>query len=81
MKVEQNIGIIFAIVGIAMGLFSNFIGIIFLAFIIPIAAYVGSIFASSKMFKEKKIKWIVMHSIGTFVLVWMITWIFVFNTW
>ena len=79
MKPEQRVGIIFSVFGVAMGLLSNFIGVLLLAFVIPIAGYVGMVFAISKMDKTKNLKWILTKSVMSFVLLWMVVWIFVYN--
>lgn len=81
MKPEQKMGIIFSILGIAMGAASSVVGILYASFAIPVAAYVGAVFLASRMEKEKKIKWIVTHSVGTFFLTWIVSWIFILNTW
>ena len=79
MKPEQKMAMVFSVFGVAMGLFSNYVGVLALAFVVPIAGYVGLTFAMSKMEREKKVKWVVVNSAMVFVLVWIIAWIFLFN--
>ncbi len=79
MKPEQKSGIIFSVFGVAMGAFSSFVGILVLAFVIPIVGYVAMLFVMSKIESTKKMKWVVMNSIVSFLLVWLVSWIFIFN--
>ncbi len=81
MKPEQKVGIIFSVFGAAMGIFSTLIGMLALAFIVPIAGYVAMLFAISRLEKTKKMKWVVANSVMSFVMVWFIVWIFAFNAW
>lgn len=79
MKPEQKMGTISFALGVAMGFFSYQVGGGPVAWLVPIAVYVGSVFGLKKVFTEKKPKWIVTNSILTFLLVWVVSWIFILN--
>lgn len=79
-KPEQKMGMIFLVFSIAMGFLSNQIGGGTFAFLIPIALYVGMIFGLKRVFIGKKGKWLVTNSILTFLLIWLLSWIFILNT-
>lgn len=79
MKPEQKSAIIFTIFGAAMGAFSTYIGILVLSFAVPIAGYIAMLFLMSRIETSKKMKWIVTNSIMSFLLVWLVSWIFIFN--
>jgi uncharacterized membrane protein (DUF485 family) len=81
MKPEQFLGIISAVVGVAMGMLSVILANIYISVSVSVVAYGGAIFLFTRMMSEKKIKWIVTHSVGTFVLTWLVSWIFLFNAW
>lgn len=79
MKPEQKMAIVFSVLGVAMGALSSFLGMLAVSIVVPIAAYIAMVFAAGKMESGKKMKWVVTHSLPSFVLVWIIVWIFVFN--
>lgn len=81
MKPEQFLGTISAVLGVAMGLMSVVLSNIYVSVPIAVAAYGGAVMLFSRMMTQKNIKWIVMHSVGTFALTFLVSWIFLFNSW
>lgn len=79
MKPEQKFAIIFTVFGAAMGAFSTYIGILALSFAVPIVGYIAMLFLMRRIETSKKMKWIVTNSIMSFLLVWLVSWIFIFN--
>lgn len=79
MKLEQKINLAYVGLGIASGFISNiFPGI--LSFVIPIVAYVASVFFIFKKIKGKKKLWYVSNTLLSFLLIWLLIWILLFNT-
>jgi hypothetical protein len=78
-KPEQKVGIASTAYGAAMGIFSAWVGTLAIAGLVPIAGYVGLVFAMKRMESEKKAKWIVGQGVLSFLLVWVVVWILVFN--
>lgn len=79
MKPEQKMGMIFSAFGLAMGVLSAQIGPGFLSYVAPVAAYAAMLFLAGRLFKEKKAKWLLTHSIMSFLLVWVVSWVIFFN--
>jgi hypothetical protein len=81
MKPEQFMGTISAVLGIFMGMLSVILANIYISVPIAAAAYGGAVMLFARMASGKNIKWIVMHSVGTFALTFVVSWIFLFNAW
>lgn len=80
LKPEQIMTIIFTCFGIVMGFLSFFLGKGLFSKIIPLLLYAVSLFIFHKIYSNKKQKWIITNSIIPFILIWLITWVFIFNT-
>lgn len=84
--IEQKIILIYTCLGIAVGPISNFFTFaaspyrnLAIALLLPLAIYFASLATLVKTIRQKKIRWLVHNSFMTFVLVWLVTWIFLYN--
>lgn len=80
MNLEQKLTIVYSIIGIASGFVSNFFTLLY-AVSIPLVAYSISFVFLVRLIKHKKILWLLSNSFITFVLVWLVAWIFIYNLW
>ena len=79
MNAERKLALIYFVLGIAMGILSPYLNVM-LSVGIGVVLYVISFFIAKKITGEnKKFSWYVLNTLLTFVLVWMVTWIFLFN--
>ncbi|MEK6909600.1 MAG: hypothetical protein AABW61_00825 [Candidatus Aenigmatarchaeota archaeon] len=79
MNAERKLALIYFVLGIAMGILSPYLNVM-LSVGIGVVLYVISFFIAKKFTGEnKKFSWYVLNTLLTFVLVWMVTWIFLFN--
>jgi len=78
MKLEQKIAIIYSFIGIASGFLSNFLNSLLYAVILPLAVYSISFIILVRLSK-RKILWLLSNSFITFLLVWLVVWIFLYN--
>lgn len=78
MNVERKLTIIYFVLGVGMGVISKYIDAL-LSLAIAIAVYAISAFVLRRQGEGKKLSWYVLNTLLTFVLVWIVTWIFVFN--
>jgi len=83
MKVDKVVIFIYVLLGFGLGFFSNFflqiLSSLFLAFVVPILIYSATLFPLLKMVRQKKKKWLVSNSLITFLLVWLLVWITLYN--
>ncbi|MBU5537535.1 MAG: hypothetical protein QW818_03475 [Candidatus Aenigmatarchaeota archaeon] len=79
MNTERVLTLIYFILGVVMGILSNYLNLIF-SLSAGVVLYIISFFIT-KMFvdRRKKFSWFVLNTLVTFVLIWFVTWIFVFN--
>ena len=79
MSAERKLTLIYFVLGIAMGVLSTYLAAM-LSVGIGAVLYVISFFIAKKITGEnKKFSWYLLNTLLTFVLVWMVTWIFLFN--
>lgn len=79
MNPERKLTLIYFVLGIAMGVLSTYLNVM-LSVGIGVVLYLISFFIAKKFTGEnKKFSWYVLNTLLTFVLVWMVTWIFLFN--
>ena len=79
MNSERKLTLIYFVLGIAMGIISTHFNTI-VSIGIGVALYLISSFISKWFVGEKKkFSWFVLNTLLTFVLVWLVTWIFLFN--
>ncbi len=74
MNLDQKIAIIYSLLGVTAGFISNF----FIGWV-PLILYLISIPLLIKLERKKKFLWLFYNSFFTFVLVWFIVWILLFN--
>ncbi len=83
MKVDQVIVSIYVLLGILLGLASNYfnknLGGLLLAFVVPIASYLITVFPLIRFVKQKQRKWLIQNSLIAFFLIWIIVWIIAHN--
>lgn len=84
--IEQKIILIYTGLGVGVGLISNFFTHaaspyqnLATALLMPLAIYFISLTTLLKTIRQTKTKWLVYNSFVTFVLVWLIAWIFLYN--
>ena len=79
MNGERKLALIYFVLGIGMGILSTYLSVMLSAGI-GVALYLVSFFLV-KMYlgEQKKFLWYVLNTLLTFVLVWLVTWIFLFN--
>ena len=79
MTAERMLTLIYFVLGIGMGILSNRLDVA-LSLAIGVVLYVVSFFVAKRFVSEKKkFLWYVLNTLLTFVLVWLVMWIFVFN--
>jgi membrane associated rhomboid family serine protease len=82
MKLEQKLVLIYLAIGIVMGVLSNYLyekmGLA-VAVAVPLVIYAISIAAFLNIVKDRKVKSVVINSFVTFILFWLVIWIFLFN--
>lgn len=79
MNAERMLTVIYFVLGITMGILSNYLSTM-LSVGIGVVLYIISFFAVKQFVAEKKkFSWYVLNTLLTFVLVWLVTWIFLFN--
>lgn len=82
MKPGQKMGIVFTLVGLAMGMAAYLAKDAAIGFAVSIAVYAAMIFVASKKIETtKNVKWILGNSIGCFLLTWIVSWVVLFNVW
>lgn len=80
MNLVQILTLIYIGLGIAAGYVSNFFDNRLLSVLISFLIYMISYVILIKLVPYKKRSWLVTNSLITFVLVWLVVWIFLFNT-
>lgn len=78
-NLEQKLTTLFFMLGLAAGIISNYVSNIFITIGIGAAIYVVTFAVLANKVKSKKLKWLIANTLGTFILVWLVVWIFIFN--
>jgi predicted membrane-bound mannosyltransferase len=78
MKAEKSVAIFYTLLGIALGVVSNYLANIYLAILIPLIAYALTLPALLKFTWHKKKKFI-PNSLVSFLLWWFVVWILLIN--
>ena len=79
MTVERKLTFIYFVLGLGMGLLSIYLSSI-ISLVIGIAIYLITFFVTKRIIaKDKNFTWYLINTLLTFALVWLITWIFIFN--
>lgn len=80
MNAERKLTLIYFILGILMGIVPKFVNNSMLIIAVGVGLFTISFFVVRQFIKEnKKLTWYLLNTAVTFVLVWLVTWIFVFN--
>lgn len=79
MKVEQLMTLMYSFLGIVCGFVSQYFKTLMFSLTIPVLAYVASVIIMSKFVKSRRMKWLISNSFVTFVLIWLLTWVFLYN--
>lgn len=79
MNAERKLTLIYFVLGIGTGVLSTYLSAM-LSVGIGIALYASSFFIVKRLVSEKKkFSWYILNTLLTFILVWLVTWIFLFN--
>ena len=83
MKTEKLLAFFYTVLGICAGIVSNFftkIGYgLEINFIFPLIVYLISLFFLKRFVKQKKKGWLFSNTFITFILVWLVIWILLYN--
>lgn len=79
MNAERKLTLIYFILGIGMGGLSVYLNAM-ISLGIGVVLYIISFFIVKVYLREnKKFAWYVLNTLMTFILVWLVTWVFLFN--
>lgn len=78
MKVRKLVSL-FSVLGIIAGILSNYFSDLILSILIPLVILFISITTLIKIQKPKKKKALIYNSFITFVLIWLMVWILLYN--
>lgn len=79
MSAERKLTLIYFVLGVGMGILSAYLDVM-LSIGIGAGLYAVSFFVAKRFAGDnKKLSWYVLNTLLTFVLVWLVTWIFLFN--
>jgi uncharacterized membrane protein len=83
MKIDRIIILIYVLLGFGLGCFSNYFlrihSSLFLALGLPALIYAATLFPLLKIVRQKKKKWLLSNSFITFILVWILVWVTLYN--
>lgn len=81
MRIEQKIVAVYSVVGGVCGFLSNHLTQINLtyALLVPIGGYFVTLLPLIRIVKERRLRMLISNSLVTFLLVWMMTWVFLYN--
>ncbi|MBS3055734.1 MAG: hypothetical protein J4452_04585 [Candidatus Aenigmarchaeota archaeon] len=83
MKIDQAIIAIYVLLGFGLGFFSNYFlqihSSLFLALGVPTLLYAATLLPLLKIVRQKKKKWLLSNSFVTFILVWILVWVTLYN--
>jgi len=79
MKIERLVIILFTIAGVVGGIASDLLADLILSAAIPLVVYVALLTVMLKFFEKKKRKWLIYNSLTTFILIWLVVWILLYN--
>ncbi len=79
MNSERLLALIYFGLGLIMGILSLKLSMMF-SLGIGVVVYLVSFFAARQFIGGKqKLSWYILNTLLTFILVWMVTWVFLFN--
>ncbi|MFH0711149.1 MAG: hypothetical protein V1944_01070 [Candidatus Aenigmatarchaeota archaeon] len=83
MKIDQLIISIYVLIGFGLGFFSNYFlrihSSLILALGFPALIYAITLFPLLKVVRQKKKRWLLSNSFITFILVWILVWVTLYN--
>ncbi len=79
MKIERLVIILFAALGSVGGIASNLFADLIFSVVVPLVGYVGMLLATLRYGWRKKKKWLIQNSLITFILMWLVVWILLYN--
>ncbi len=80
MNIERTLNLTYLILGLAMGFLSFYLKDNMLSLGIGIAVYGATFFVLRRFVgKDKPVHWYIANTLLTFALIWLITWIFIYN--
>jgi membrane associated rhomboid family serine protease len=79
MNLEQKLTIIYTFLGIAAGFLSAILSSMLYSIISAAAIYLVSFIFLVRFLRHKKTIWLISNSLVAFALIWLVTWILVFN--
>jgi len=81
-KLEQKLTAAYMVLGAACGVLADYIATnasLLYALLVPLAIYAVTITALVKLMRGQKKSVLVSNSLTTFILVWAVVWVFLFN--
>ncbi|MFH1622977.1 MAG: hypothetical protein ABIA12_00440 [Candidatus Aenigmatarchaeota archaeon] len=80
-KLEQKVVAAYSALGVASGVLSNYFeaGPLVYAVLLPLAAYAASAAVMFRLGRGQKRSQLLSNSLVTFLLVWAVVWIFLYN--
>lgn len=81
-KLDQKLTAVYMALGAAAGVLANWLaegGMLPYAFLAPLAIYAATVAVLARLAKGQKASKLVSGSLMTFVLVWAVVWVFLFN--
>jgi hypothetical protein len=79
MNLDRSLALVYLALGILSGYISNILGSLLLSIILPVAVYTISLIVLARIVKDRKLSWLIGNTVWIFVLVWLTTWVFLFN--
>lgn len=79
MNLEQKLIGVYTLLGVALGIVSNYFSGLVYQLSIPLIVYMISFLILVRYEKSKKPKWLFYNSFLTFLLIWMTVWILLLN--
>ena len=81
LKMEQKLVLGYTAIGVALGFVSDWLFRVDLAMalLVPTAIYFASLVPIMNLVKETKFRFLISNTLITFFLVWIMTWVFLYN--
>jgi hypothetical protein len=81
-KLEQKLTAAYLALGAACGVLADYLAtnaMLPYALLVPLVVYAATVTALARLMKGQKTSKLVSNSLMTFVLVWAVVWVFLFN--
>jgi len=80
-RLEQKMAAAYLALGVACGVFSNYLAesMLLYALLLPLAVYAISVAVLAKLMRGQKKSQLISNSLLTFMLVWAVVWVFLYN--